>query len=114
MFGESKEENLKSAHKRIFKLGDTTLEEVKSVKHAGVELSAFSSSEHMIQTVCNKSHNIIASLSTAGLRPKRVAPNGVRRIVEQAWHISSTWIRSMVWDNQDKHIETRESSNTGT
>ena len=92
VFGESKEENLKSVHKRIFKLGDTTLEEVQSVKHIG----AFSSSEHRIKTDCNKSHNIIASLSTAGLRPKGLHP----MVAGALWNklgISAVLYGSEVW-----------------
>ena len=90
------EENLKSVHKRIFKLGDTTLEEVQSVKHVGVELSAFSSSEHRIKTVCNKSHNIIASLSTAGLRPKGLHPM-VSGVLWNKLGISAVLFGSEVW-----------------
>ena len=74
VFGETKQENCKNVHNRTFIFNRRPLEEVQMITHVGVELCAFSSSTHRTQCVCDKAHGIIASLTTAGVRPNGLSP----------------------------------------
>jgi hypothetical protein len=101
VFGETKQENCKNLKKRVFLFNDQPLEEVQVITHVGVELCAFSSSLHRTQSVCNKTHRVLANLTTAGVRP-----NGLNPIVSNIlWNrigIPSILYGSEVWYHMNK------------
>ena len=81
VFGETRQDNVRNMQQRSFHLGTGILEEVQHITHVGVTLCTYNKSNHRTQGVVNKSHGILASLVTAGVKP-----NGLHPIV-----INSIW-----------------------
>ena len=104
VFGETKYANAQNIGKRTFILNNHVLEEVQHITHVGVQLCAYRTTSDRTQAVCNKAHGVVASLTTAGVKP-----NGLNPIVMNSlWNkcgISALLYGSEVWEELTKTEE---------